>query len=72
MQTARATVSRGRLARVRIAWTSGADGVVRERDDGIRFVRWIDGPACAIYNISLSSVPLNEKPGEIHTEKIGI
>ena len=39
MQTARAMVSRGRSARVRIAWTSGTEEVVREVDEGIRFVR---------------------------------
>ena len=55
MQTARASVSRGRLARVRIAWTSGTDGDIREVDDGMRFVRWTAGPACAICDISLST-----------------
>ena len=44
MQTARAMVSRGRLARVRIAWTRGVEGRVREVAGGIRFVRWIAGP----------------------------
>jgi hypothetical protein len=44
MQTARAMVSSGRSARVRIAWTRGTDGVVREVEEGIRFVRWMAGP----------------------------
>ena len=48
MQTARAMISSGRLARVRIAWTSGTDGDVREVGEGIRFARWIAGPACPI------------------------
>lgn len=44
MQTARAMVSSGRLARVRIAWTRGTEGSVREVEEGIRFVRWMAGP----------------------------
>jgi hypothetical protein len=44
MQTARAMVSSGREVRVRIAWTRGVEGVVREVEEGIRFVRWIAGP----------------------------
>ena len=44
IQTARARVSRGRFARVKMAWTSGAEAVVKDVDDGIRFVRWIAGP----------------------------
>jgi hypothetical protein len=27
-----------------MAWTSGTEAVVKEVDDGIRFVRWIAGP----------------------------
>lgn len=27
-----------------IAWTSGMEGVVRDVEEGIRFVRWIAGP----------------------------
>jgi hypothetical protein len=45
MQTARASGSRGRLARVSIEWTSGTDGDVRDVDDGMRLVRWTAGPA---------------------------
>jgi hypothetical protein len=37
-------VSSGREVRVRIAWTRGVEGVVREVEEGIRFVRWIAGP----------------------------
>lgn len=44
MQTARAIVSNGSAARVRRAWTSEADGAVRDTEVGIRFVRWIAGP----------------------------
>lgn len=54
MQTARARVSKGRLARVRRAWTSGTDGDVREVDDGMRFVRCIAGPVCVTCEISPS------------------
>ncbi len=50
MHTASAIVSRGRSARVRIAWTSGTKGFVKEVEEGIRFVRWIAGPACNICN----------------------
>jgi hypothetical protein len=32
-------VSRGRFARVMIVWTSGTEVVIKEVDDGIRFVR---------------------------------
>jgi len=39
MQTAKAMVSRGREARVRIAWMRGVEGSVRETEEGIRFVR---------------------------------
>lgn len=46
MQTARAMVSRGRLARVSIAWTNGTEAVVSDVEEGIRFVRWTAGPAC--------------------------
>ena len=49
MQTARAMVSSGRLARVRIAWTRGTEADVRDVDEGIRFVRWIAGPVCKQY-----------------------
>jgi hypothetical protein len=45
MQTASAMVSSGRAARVRIAWTRGTEGVVREVEEGMRFVRWIAGPS---------------------------
>ena len=44
MQTARAIVSRGRAASVRILWTRGTEGVVRVVEEGMRFVRWIAGP----------------------------
>lgn len=27
-----------------IAWTSGTEGVVRDVEEGIKFVRWIAGP----------------------------
>lgn len=46
IQTVRATVSSGRLARVRIAWARATDAGVREVEEGIRFVRWIAGPVC--------------------------
>lgn len=52
MQTARARVSRGRLARVRRAWTSGTDGDIRDVDDGMRFVRCIAGPTSLGLRIS--------------------
>lgn len=39
MQTARAMVSSGRAARVRIAWTRGTEAVVKEVEEGIRLVR---------------------------------
>lgn len=44
MQAARASVSVGRSARVRIAWMKVVEGVMREVEEGIRFVRWIAGP----------------------------
>lgn len=44
MQTARATVSRGREALVRINCIRGIDAGVREVEDGIRFVRCTAGP----------------------------
>lgn len=44
MQTARAMVSRGRFARVRIAWTRRTEEFVKDVDDGMRFVRWTAGP----------------------------
>ena len=44
MQAARATVSVDREARLRIACTSGTDGVRREAAGGIRFERWNAGP----------------------------
>jgi hypothetical protein len=44
MQAARAMVSTGGLARVRIAWTRGMEGVVREVEEGMRFVRCTAGP----------------------------
>ena len=50
MHTARAMISRGRFARVRIAWTRGTEAVVRDVDEGIRFVRWIAGPASNIFD----------------------
>lgn len=42
--TASATISSGRSALVRIAWTTDTEGVAREVEEGIRFVRWIAGP----------------------------
>jgi hypothetical protein len=39
MQTASARASIGSLERVRSAWTRGTEGVRRELDDGIKFVR---------------------------------
>jgi len=50
-------VSRGRAARVMIAWTSGTEAVVREVDDGMRFVRWIAGPRMQVV-ISLNILQL--------------
>lgn len=44
MQTASARVSRERLARVRMVWTRGMDGVVREAAGGMRLTRWVAGP----------------------------
>jgi len=44
-QTARAMDSRGRLARLRIAWTRGTEGVAREAAAGMRLTRWMAGPA---------------------------
>lgn len=44
MQTARASVSSGRLARVRRACTCGIEAYVRHADEGIKLVRWIAGP----------------------------
>lgn len=44
MQIARATVLGGKEARERIAWTKGSDGVDKEVESGIRFVRRIAGP----------------------------
>jgi hypothetical protein len=51
---ARATVSRGSLARARREWTSGTEAAVREVEEGMRFVKWVAGPN--IIFISLSSV----------------
>lgn len=44
MQTARAIVSSGRLARVRTTLTSATEGSESEVDDGMRLDRWTDGP----------------------------
>lgn len=44
MQTAKATVSDGRFARVRISCTAGTDGVATEAVGGMRFARWTAGP----------------------------
>jgi len=52
MQTANAMVSRGRLARESMPCASGTDGLVREVEDGMRFVRWVAGPAGSISLIS--------------------
>lgn len=48
MHTARAIVSRGRLARVRIDWTVATDGVASEAEGGMRLTRWIAGPTRVI------------------------
>lgn len=45
MQTAKATVSRGRSARLRMAWTRGTEATDSEADEGMRLTRWIAGPA---------------------------
>lgn len=44
IQTAKATVSSGRAARVSSAWMCVVEGARREREGGMRFVRWIAGP----------------------------
>ena len=44
MQQANATVSRGSWARARMEWTSGTEDAVREVEDGMRFVRCVEGP----------------------------
>ena len=45
MQTASATASMPRFARVSIACTNGTDGVARgDAEAGTRFARWIAGP----------------------------
>lgn len=44
MHTANAIVSKGSSARVRMEWTSGTDEVVREVEEGMRFVRCVAGP----------------------------
>jgi hypothetical protein len=44
MQQARAMVSRGSWALARIDWASGTKAVVKEVEDGMRFVRWVAGP----------------------------
>ena len=52
MQTANAIVSSGRLARDSMLCTSGTEELVREVEEGMRFVRWVAAPAGYI---SLSS-----------------
>lgn len=44
MQTARATVSRGKLAFASIDWTIWTEAVANEADEGMRLTRWIAGP----------------------------
>lgn len=44
MHTARATVSMGKSARLRIACTTGTEAAAKEADDGIRLTRWTAGP----------------------------
>lgn len=44
MHAARARISMGKSARVRIAWTVVLEGVMREVEEGMRLVRWIAGP----------------------------
>jgi hypothetical protein len=44
MHADRARISMGKAARVRIAWTVAVEGVMREVEEGMRFVRWIAGP----------------------------
>jgi len=51
MQTAKAMVLSGRSARESRLCTSGTEGLVREVEEGMRFVRWVAGPA---RDISLS------------------
>lgn len=48
MQTASAMVSSGRAARVRMVWTSGAEGGVMDADGGWRLVRWTAGPVAEV------------------------
>jgi hypothetical protein len=48
MHTARATVSIGRLARLKMAWTRGTEAVASEADDGIRLTRCIAGPVIKV------------------------
>lgn len=45
MHTARATVSMGKFARLRMACTRGTEAVAREADEGMRLTRWMAGPA---------------------------
>jgi len=45
IQTANAMVSSGRSALVRIACTSGTEGVAKDVELGIKLARWIEGPA---------------------------
>lgn len=44
MQTARASVSRGRAARERRVWTREKEGGTRDAAEGMRLERWIAGP----------------------------
>lgn len=55
MHTARATVSMGKSARLKIACTAGTEAVVSEADDGIRLTKWMAGPVGDVCGQRLTS-----------------
>lgn len=58
MHAVRATVSRGRPARVRIVWTSEAEASTREAAEGMRLTRWMAGPVGIFSLVRLQQAPI--------------